>query len=326
MVKVNLCIDGNYILYKCVFILRQTRSIDGDLEDLLHIEFNKMIRSYEFDNIYFVSDMGASWRKDLFTTYKEGRKKDDKIDWENVFNIFDSFKDELEARNDVNMYQLKKVEGDDIIAYIVNQSNNIGYSNIIIASDKDLHQLLKFDLNNNYINVMWNFKTSDERTYLPENYQIFFDSIESTSSGEFDLFEENDFDGDFINFLEGLATRTKSFEINNEEALFTKIVSGDNSDKIPSIFKRNGRGYGEKGAAKVYKMYKDIYTEPIDFNGDDFLRKLVGVVAYDKKFDDNTEKKVVYLNAKDNRLLIKLDEIYMPGYLYGLMKNKIEII
>ena len=323
MIKVNMCIDGSYLLYKCVFILRKTKSINMDLEDLLHIEFNKIIRSYDYNNIYFVSDLGASWRKEIFDAYKKGRKKDDKIDWENVYNIYDSFKDELNNRNNVSVYEFPKIEGDDIIAYVVNQSNKIGYSNVIVASDKDLHQLLKFDLNNNYINIMWNFKTSDERTYYPENYQIFFDSVENNR--EVDLFEENDYDVDFLNFLEGLAARTKSFEINNEEALFTKIVQGDNSDKIPSIFKRGNRGIGEKGAEKIYKMYKDIYSEPVDFNSDDFLRKLVGVVAYDKKFDDNTEKKVVYLNAKDNRMLIKLDEIYMPSYLYGMIKNKVVI-
>lgn len=325
MIKVNLCVDGNYILYKSVFMLRQTRTIDIDLEDLLHIEFNKIIRSYTYDNVYFVSDMGASWRKELFHTYKEGRKKDEKIDWDNVHNIFDGFKDELSEKQNINMYEIPKIEGDDIIAYIVNKSNEKGYSNVIIGNDKDLHQLLRFDLNKNYINILWNFKMSDERSYFPENYQIFFDSIEN-GSNEIDLFEENDFDSDFINFLEGLNGKTKLFEVNNEEALFTKIVSGDNSDKIDSIYKKNDRGIGEKGADKIYKLYKDIYPEPIDFNDDNFLRKLVGVVAYSKKFDDNTEKKAVYLNAKDNRMLIKLDEKYMPGHLYGIMSNKVKII
>jgi len=306
-------------------MLRQTRSIDADLEDLLHIEFNKIVNSYNFDNIYFVSDMGASWRKDLFNTYKEGRKKDEKIDWDNVFNIFNGFKDELSERVNVSMYEFPKIEGDDLIAYIVKESNYVGYSNVIIASDKDLHQLLKFDLNKGYINIMWNFKMSDERTYFPENYQILIDSIEK-GSDEVDLFEEDYFDSDFINFIEGLGGRTKLFEINNEQALFTKLVSGDNSDKIPSIFKRNGRGYGDIGAVKIYKMYKDIYPEPIDFNSDDFLKKLVGVVAYDKKIEDNSEKKVVYLNAKDNRMLIKLDEKYMPNHLFGIIKNKVKIL
>ena len=123
MIKTNIVIDGNYILYKSVFILRKTRSIDIDLEDLLHIELNKLVRAYSYDNIYFVSDMGQSWRKELFSNYKKERKKDEKIDWENVMNIFDSFKDEIAQKPNIQMYEISKIEGDDLVAYIVNESN-----------------------------------------------------------------------------------------------------------------------------------------------------------------------------------------------------------
>jgi len=309
MIKTNIVIDGSYLLYKSVFMLKKTKTIDLDLENLLHIELNKLIRSYDYDNIYFVSDMGSSWRKEIFQTYKQDRKKDESIDW----------------KTNINKYEFPKIEGDDIIAFIVNKSNELGYSNIIIGNDKDLHQLIKFDINKKYINILWNYKMSDGRVYFPENYQIFFNSIKNEESAEIDLFDEDYFDADFIEFLNGLINQTKLTEINNEESLFIKIIHGDNSDKIPSIYKKNNRGIGETGAKKIYKLYKEIYPDKIEFNNDDFLMRVVEIVSYDKKLEDLTEQKVIFLNAKDNRKLIKLDKEYMPTHLNNMLVNFVKI-
>ncbi len=48
------------------------------------------------------------------------------------------------------------IEGDDWISFITETSNKEGISNIIVSNDYDIKQLLKFDINDNWINIMTN--------------------------------------------------------------------------------------------------------------------------------------------------------------------------
>ena len=77
--KVNIIIDGNYLLYKDVFILKKLRRIKQDLSELLMNDFKKLSKSFSFDNIYFVSDSReGNWRKMEYKEYIEFRKHDKK--------------------------------------------------------------------------------------------------------------------------------------------------------------------------------------------------------------------------------------------------------
>lgn len=325
MIRTSLIIDGNYLLYKSVFALRQSKSIDMDLENVLFNDFNRVIHTYNYDDIFFASDMGSSWRKDNFPSYKSDRKKDELVDWENVYNIYNSFKEELYEKPNINMYEFPKLEGDDIVAYLTNKLNEKGYSVVIIANDKDLHQLIKFDINKGYVNILWNNRLSDSKVYMPENYQVYVDSLKNSKS--IDLFDdESEYDNEFIKFLEELKYKNKVVEINNEKSLFCKIVEGDNSDNIKSIYMKDGRGIAEKGAEKVYELYKDIFAEPINFDDPDFLHKMVEIVSYYKKVEeDDTLKKVIFLNTIDNMKLIRLEEKYLPEHLLKQMQDKIKL-
>ena len=93
MIKLNLVCDGNYLLYRAVFILHKLRTLYGDLETLLLNDYNNISNAFPYSLIYFISDSKKSWRKNLYTEYKGKRKKDDEIDWEFVFDTFDKFKE-----------------------------------------------------------------------------------------------------------------------------------------------------------------------------------------------------------------------------------------
>ena len=74
--KINIVIDGNFLLYKDVFVLKKLRSIK-DLSILLVNDFNKLTKSFAFDNIYFVSDsVHGNWRKQIYQEYKGERVMD----------------------------------------------------------------------------------------------------------------------------------------------------------------------------------------------------------------------------------------------------------
>ena len=75
----------------------------------------------------------------------------------------------------------------------------MGISNIIIAADGDIHQKVRFDLALEYINIMYNYKFSDERTYWPKNYNVFMkEMIKNTKKTLWDMNDDNE----FLTFLE----------------------------------------------------------------------------------------------------------------------------
>jgi hypothetical protein len=137
MVQLNLVIDGNYLLYRAVFILHKLRTLYGDLETLLLNDYTNISNSYSFNAIYFISDSKVSWRKKLYTEYKGKRKKQEQIDWDFVFETFDNFKESIKSRHNCLTYQIDPFEGDDIIAHIVKKSNEEGMSNLIVSNAGD---------------------------------------------------------------------------------------------------------------------------------------------------------------------------------------------
>lgn len=327
MVNVNLIIDGNYILMKNVFILKKLRALK-DLEMLLNRDLDNTSKMFPFENVYFVSDTrGMNWRRQQYQEYKGTRKKDTDIDWEFVFETYENFKESIKNRNRIKLLEHQGLEGDDFIAHIVDTSNKKGFSNVLVASDGDLQQLLKMDLNENYINIQWNYRFSDERLYLPENYQLFLDKLENIETN--DIFSLDN-DTDFANFIETLIRKTKIKTVIPEQIIFEKIVSGDASDNIKSVIKvkdklynEEGRGIGATGAISVYKLYKEIHPGTIDIDSDTFISNLIDVVIYYKKLKktdtflvDKVRENIIF-----NRMLITLDTKYMPENVFENMNT-----
>ncbi|NPV13141.1 MAG: hypothetical protein HPY57_15345 [Ignavibacteria bacterium] len=324
--KVNLILDSSYILYKNVFILKKLHRIKQDLADLLMNDFNKLTKSFAFDNIYFVSDSKqGNWRKLIYKEYKGNRKRDDSIDWDFVYQVFEEFKEKIRNKKNIKSLELVGLEGDDFIGYIVRKSNEKGYSNVILGSDRDLNQLIKYDLNKKFINIQWNYKFSDERIYLPENYQLV---IEELSNSVNENIFELDNSSDFVKYIDNLINKTKTKTVVAEEIMFCKILEGDNADNIPSVIQikdgkvdENGRGIGRDGAATIYKLYKEIHPKPIDIDSDEFVENLSDIIIYHKKIKDITAKDIIKKNIIFNRKLVILDPKYMPQVTYENMKN-----
>lgn len=324
MISMNLIIDGNYQLYRSVFILHKLRTLYGDLETLLLNDYNNISNAYPFHVIYFISDSKKSWRKSYLSDYKGKRKKDEDIDWEFVFDTFDKFKESIKKRHNCLTYQIDPFEGDDIIAHIVNETNKEGTSNLIVSNDGDLHQFLKFSTTDNYINLIYNHKFQDEKLYVPKNYSIFLKHVEDTTEG--DIFDLND-DIDFINYFDKITSRAKIAVINNEQSYFKKVVAGDVGDNILSVvkFTRDIKGIGIIGAETVYLMYKQKFPNEIDFDSDEFVENLSDILSIYRKNKDDYFKEKVVENIKLSRKLTRLDSKYLPDGYYKLLTDNIKI-
>jgi 5'-3' exonuclease len=320
--KVSLVIDGNYLLNKDVFILYGMKTLYSDLNTLLWKDMTTLTRMYAYDNIYFVSDSKLRWRKKLYSDYKGNRHPDEKIDWSTVYKLYDVFKEELKEKSNIHMYEVDWLEGDDLISYIVNENNARGISNVIMAADGDIKQMVKFDLGLEYINVMHNYKFSDEVTYWPLKHNIFITEMNKRAGNS--LFDMNE-DNEFLNFLEELEYKTKTKEVSAEEVLFCKMVSGDKKDNVPSVYHKNNRGIGAIGSLSIYKLYKETNQEIIDFDSDNFINKLTELISYSKKVTDTTVNDSIKENLIRNRKLLKLDEKYLPTDLKENLINKVKI-
>lgn len=320
--KVNIIIDGNYLMQKSVFILYKLRTLYKDLPTILEKDYNTLTNLYYFNKIYFISDSRTNWRKKYYENYKGTRKKNENINWDMVYDLFNDFKYSYLKNKNCQIYQIDNLEGDDIISFIVNKTNRNGYSNLIIGNDSDLFQLINYDAINKYINIMYNYKFNDERLFIPTTYERFMEEIKSDSVD--DLFDSEKDDNEFVNFLENLIRSKKVTRIDCEKELFAKIV-GHNKDNIKSIYLKGDRGIGKIGAEKIYDFYKETYPENIDFNSKQFKERLLNIIKLYKKIKNNQYDEIILNNLNMNLKLVKLDKRSIPDNLYERMEEIIEL-
>lgn len=321
MIKLNAIIDGNYLLQKSVHILHKNKILTSELYNVIERDYLTLSKLYSFDKIYFVSDSIKNWRKDFYDAYKGTRKKDSKIDWKFVFNEFDKLKDFLKTKLNCQQYQIEYLEGDDIISYIIKNTNKKGESNFLMSNDSDLLQLIQYDIDSNYINFMYNYKTTDDRFYLPEHYEIFIKHIKDNYVDN--IFEDNN-EPEFLSFIENFIGTRKITKINSELELFMKIM-GHNKDNIKSIYMKGDRGIGKIGILKIYEIYKETYPEPINFNSDIFKTRLLEHIKLYKRIKNEDMDDDMKNRLNRNLTLVKLDKESTPKQLYERMKNEIKL-
>jgi len=111
------------------------------------------------------------WRREIFSQYKakrrEGRNNDDK-DWESVFGLIHTIKEELRDNFPYKVVQLDKVEADDIIAVICKKNHE--QKILIISGDKDFQQLQKYPNIFQYSPIQKKFvETDSPQEYIYEH-------------------------------------------------------------------------------------------------------------------------------------------------------------
>lgn len=124
-------------------------------EDFLRHMILNTIRMYsakykaEYGEIVLACDGGHSWRKDVFPQYKAHRKKareESGMDWNLFFEYLNNIREEIKANFPYKVIHLQHVEADDVIATLVEQTQEFGKNEpvMIISSDKDFIQLQKY--------------------------------------------------------------------------------------------------------------------------------------------------------------------------------------
>jgi 5'-3' exonuclease len=257
--------------------------------------------------VYLVSDSKEkSWRKNLNSNYKSNRKKDTDIDWKFVYSTYDEFKKNIK---NVKILESPGIEGDDWISYIVHNKNIQGQSNYIVSNDHDIKQLLKFDLDQLWINFMNNQMYNQEKLFLPKNYQIFLNKVKSLDITN-DIFELND-NSEFISLMNRFTDKYQLNEIDSIHSLLIKLISGDISDNIQSVYQSNKsgkvRGIGQKGAETIYNEYIIEFGEP-EISDPDLFENIADIICEKKKISKtNIESIVNKINHNMNLIDLRLD-------------------
>jgi 5'-3' exonuclease len=275
---------------------------------------------YPFDEIYLVSDSKEkSWRKSIYNKYKENRKKDSDIDWEFVYQQYKEFKESVSTKYKV--LETSTIEGDAWISYITERSNLKGYCNIIVSSDYDIKQLIKFDINSNFINIMTNEVMNKTKLFLPRNYNMFLSHVKNQEND--DIFNLNN-NNTFIKLMTSFIEEYEVVEINSVESLLIKIISGDKSDNIDSVYVTHTedgkkRGIGGKGAENIVEQYIKEFGYP-NMNDPDLDVNIAEIIAEKKKVNNKYFDDIVD-NIKLNKRLVNLQLDNYPKYALELMEK-----
>lgn len=232
----QLILDGNYLLHKNVRTLHKLNTLYGDLYNALTKNVEKYSNLHKFNRIFIVSDSKKkSWRVQESEIYKGTREQDPEIDWKFVYQTYETWKADMAQH--YNVVQRNHIEGDDWIAVLVRKGNSQGYSNVVIASDRDMLQLVSYLLKGakSYINVQINDYNGKEKIFVPEGWQLFLNEYDNHRSN--DIFNLDD-GHSWVTFLNKVIRNFEKVEVNHEEKLFCKLVQGDKGDNVNSIHVR----------------------------------------------------------------------------------------
>jgi len=321
---VDLIIDGNYILSKLVFTLHKNNLLFGALHKSLENTISNYRKWYPFANIYLVSDSKEkSWRKQYTSAYKATRKKDTDIDWNFVYETYGDFKKGI--NNGFKVLEAPHVEGDDWISFLVERANKEARSTIIVSNDYDIKQIVNYGLDPLYINIMSNEMFNKEKLFLPQNYQIFLNKVSKLPNDN--IFELND-NSEFLALMDRFINKYELNEINPIESLMIKIISGDQSDNISSVWNvtKNGktRGIGSKGAKGIYDSYIEEFGE-INLSDPDLNENIADLICEKKKLSKSKIEEIVE-NIKGNFKLIDLRLHNLPEEILEKMESGYETL
>lgn len=346
--KSTLVIDGNYFIFSRLFVLPRPKSIPG-LEDdkfmstekdkgmlmrKLSIDFASEMRklSYVVDKVVFTMD-SRSWRKDFFPDagYKANREYDDKIDWNGIKEVTDEFLTLLQKRG-VVVNRVPGAEGDDLIFAWVTHLNTGGDNCIVWSGDKDLIQLVNYNRSTDSY-TLWYDNTRSKFVSYP-GFNKWLDTKES-SRDDVDIFSPS------ANFylMDQVKDELKKFiaknkleveEVYCDDFVLEKILTGDKSDNIKSVFEKpskTGTRTFRVNPKKAKKILHDFKRRHKRFSSvylfeNDYKEEICGLVSREMKVTGKNSE--IKTNLEQNTKLILLHVSTIPDAIQKSMFDSIK--
>ncbi len=143
---VTLLFDFNNLVIRSYFGVKEITEDPNDIQWGLWMYnvFNSIYQSlWKFrnvDEVILAIDDSNSWRKAVYSRYKESRKtkkKNDKVDWKTLYAMMNKLASEFKHHMPFKVLKVKSAEADDVIGVLVKHMNN---PCVIIARDEDYFQ------------------------------------------------------------------------------------------------------------------------------------------------------------------------------------------
>lgn len=132
--KKTLFVDLNNLAIRNFFVQKQQIELQRyTIFHQIYLGFNK----FKCDEVVLAVDSGRQWRKLVYNGYKGSRKKTKDPIWDEFFEFYGSFVEEMRNNFPFKVLKVPRCEADDIIAVLSNRGKGVIYS-----ADSDYIQLV----------------------------------------------------------------------------------------------------------------------------------------------------------------------------------------
>jgi 5'-3' exonuclease len=142
--KSSLLVDGNNFFIRAVFSKAITEDATIPKWELWkYLSFDHLLRfvcKFNAKELIIAVDGVEPWRRKVYKQYKANRAKmrdDSSLDWDEFFNIYNEYLDDLKEHLPYKIIKLKYCEADDTIAVLAKRLDDV----IILSNDSDYTQL-----------------------------------------------------------------------------------------------------------------------------------------------------------------------------------------
>ena len=351
--RYTLIIDFNNIAYRSLFTCKYGNSDITDFSTEFELgifgrkimtDISMLVNTIHPLEVFVAVDEKHPWRGKLYPTYKGTRKRDETINWDKVYGVFNDVINILNE-NGYQCIQLPNTEADDIAAMLKMRLLERGDTSVVyVSSDADWLQLIDFNKETKQFFAVYNPITNNKgnrKFFLTKDMQEWL----NRRAGLFE--KESPVKDILINWLSHDPKIVMEVQ-NPDNVLLTKIMCGDDGDNVPSFYdfmNKSGRkvrvtekkmekifescgmpsnvrelkervddGSLKRSLCSVFKVDTDL--ESLDYNIrlnrqkvyvelDPSLFPSEIVESFNKKYDDIVENKTSYIVNTDTIVMSK---------------------
>ncbi|MCQ2210734.1 MAG: hypothetical protein MJZ34_10620 [Paludibacteraceae bacterium] len=170
----SLIIDLNNMIMRCLWSTdpKPYEKEFKEFKTTFIISFLKELERFSPDEVIVAQEGGNCWRYDYFQEYKACRKDRDetKLDWNQFFLVCNQFVEDIKTCfTNIKFVKEASAEADDVIGVLVKELSPNRDEIIVISTDRDFYQLLKYPNYKQWHPMKKEFITvTDPKRYLIE--------------------------------------------------------------------------------------------------------------------------------------------------------------
>lgn len=249
--KILLAVDWTNILFRSLFMSATFGNDHYDNESELQSFICKfgqdlcyLFKVFSPDKVILMTDSRNAWRKDLLPNddsgYKANREKNDKWDWDQIFDYANRLKAEM-IKKGFDFGECERCEADDLLCMtkelIFQKYNN--WNVILVSSDADIRQLADFNPENNQYCCIYNpisLKGSIRRLFVTSDFFKWYLSEDEKTSNDIFFMNINNDKYRIKTIINNAGNKIKIEIIDPNDIVLSKIFCGDSGDNVPSFY------------------------------------------------------------------------------------------